>query len=159
MHVPRVEPQELQDIGILQQAEALGQGSSSCPHIISRALSSLADLWQMIIFKILNLICYCWLLFCSPESYLRRVFFPLFFVDCLFLFFSLGCVYLCFFLPCTYDWWVSVLDFYIHDISSFLKTYRPYCLHISEGPWPWDIGMHTLGFGVLGQNVFKSLGS
>jgi hypothetical protein len=25
-------------------------------------------------------------------------------------------------------------------------------------PSPWDIGFHTLGLDVLGQNVFKSLG-
>ncbi len=39
--MPRVEPQ---DIAILQQAEALGRGSSSLPHVVVSALVSLADL-------------------------------------------------------------------------------------------------------------------
>lgn len=39
--------QHAQAIAILQQAAALGQGSSSLPHIIASAPLSLSDLWQM----------------------------------------------------------------------------------------------------------------
>jgi hypothetical protein len=42
--------QRAQAIGILQGANALGQGSSSLPHIIISAAPSLADLWQMTAF-------------------------------------------------------------------------------------------------------------
>jgi hypothetical protein len=95
-------------------------GSSSLPHIIAIASMSLVNFLTNDYFLVLGLLCYCWTSFCSLRSYLRRVFFPLFFVDCLLsFFFSSGCVYLCSYLPCTFDRWIHILDFLYTGIFSF----------------------------------------
>jgi hypothetical protein len=51
-----------------------------CTFIISRFVANDC-------FLVLGFFCYCWSSFCSLGSYLHRVFFFLFFVDCLLLFF------------------------------------------------------------------------
>jgi len=62
-------------------------GSSSLPHIIAIASMSLVNFLTNDYFLVLGLLCYCWTSFCTLRSYLRRVFCPLFFVDCLLSFF------------------------------------------------------------------------
>ncbi len=74
----------VQAIAIFKWPTTIGRGSSSFPHIIASAPS-----WFVVddCFLILGFFCYCWSSFRSFGSYLQRVFFSFFFVDCLFSFF------------------------------------------------------------------------
>jgi len=79
--------QHAQAIAIFQRADALGQGSSSLPHIIASALLSLANLWQMSVFfsSVFFVILDCHFIILIPIF--LGFSFPYFFVNCLLSFF------------------------------------------------------------------------
>jgi hypothetical protein len=78
-------------------------------------------------FLILGFFCYRWLSFRNLRFYMQRVFFPLFFVDCLlsFFFFGLCLLMLSFAL---YFWWMGPHPWFLYTRFFFIAPGK-YCFH------------------------------
>jgi len=120
-----------QAITIFQWAVALDQCSSSLPHIIGIALSSIFISsthhshctfiinWFVANDSSLVLIpfCYCWLSFRNHQSSLHKVYW---FIVCFCFFFRL-CVFV-FSFACIFAGWVPILDLFLKGFSSLLRS-------------------------------------